>query len=376
MGIESGAAAFLSGFASTYGREQSLESKALERIKFEESEAGIRFNQHQIQRRVETDLAQRAGVNKGLKEVKIGNILEHRKLQGDETLLSDLVPFLQKQSYLQVNAFYNRVNDKQFSGFLHVGKDQDYANSEAVKYGNMEIIFDTPLGAYYGHAPDGQGSKVKMSVMDISARINTAKNTLQKENPNMLEDELTNKAYELGFNSASLDNQTLFTQYNTTFTGSIDTLIKDTNMKSIFVTPDSFASQMRIISVLQAKASSKGAMAKDVRKLKDETESLEIQLLTRASKREIYTPQQYTKAMRKLFSPYMSKAAILGSANQRDFMKNQLSDPKMEDRLFKILKRLYPKQNTPPKTKGLTPTGDVKLNLIERTGARDTQVGN
>jgi len=346
MGIESGAAAFLSGFASTYGKE-TPESRALKEMAFAETQEGIKYNQFLVDQKLSRD----ALVNKGLKKVLIQDIIGHRSLAGDETLHSDLGAYLPDRSYAQVQSFNEMIKKDTFGGFLYVKGDQDYANSEAVKYGNMEMIFKTPTGAYYGHAPKGQEIKVKKSVMDISARINTAKNKLRKENSNMPEDELTNKAYELGFNSASLNNRTLFTEYNSTFTVSMDYIIGD--MKSIFVTPDSFSSQLARIARLQAVASGPNALSQDVRNLEEARTLFEIQYSNRVLKRDIFTPQQYAKAMRKLFSPYMSKAAILGSVNQKAFMKNQLSDPKMEDRLFKILKRLYPKQNTPPKTNGL-----------------------
>jgi hypothetical protein len=358
MGIESGAAAFLSGFASTYGKE-TPESRALKEMAFAETPTGKKYSQY----RIDTELAQRAGINEGNKKVLIQDIIGHRSLAGDETLHSDLGAYLPDRSYAQVKSFNEMIKKDTFGGFLYVKGDQDYANSEAVKYGNMEMIFKTPTGAYYGHAPKGQEIKVKKAVMDLSARINTAKNKLRKENSNMPEDELTNKAYELGFNSASLDNQTLFTDYNSTFTVSMDYIIGD--MKSIFVTPDSFSSQIARIARLQAVASGPNVMSQDVRNLEVERNLFEIQFSTRALKRGIYTPQQYAKAMRKLFSPYMSKAAILGGVKQRAFMRNQLQDLKMEDRLFKILKRLYPKQNTPPKTDVPPSVGSLNLPEIQ-----------
>ena len=360
MNLGQAGAAFISGLAQSSLGKESYASRAEERMEYERSPEGIRANEYTLRREIENNLARQAGENEGNKKVYIQDILGHGAITGDETLNSDLATYLPEQSYLQVKSFYDRVNNPAFSGFLHVKREQDFGNSEAVKFGNMSKIFETPTGAYYSHNPNGQEVKVQGAVKDLAVRIHEAKNKLREER-DMPEDKLNEEAYEIAFNSTSLDNQTLFTQYNTTFTDSIDTLIK--NMKSTFVTPDSFSSQINRVAVLQGVA--KSGMSKDTRALEAAQTALYTQMYTKTAKRGMFTPQQYAIAMRKLFQPYMSKAAILGSKNQQAFMRGQLNTPKMEDKLFKILNRLYPKQNTPAKTDVPPPVEGVDTSKIQ-----------
>ena len=64
MGIESAAASFLSGFASTYGKE-TPESRALKEMAFAKTLTGIKYSQYKS----DTVLAHQARVREGQRKI-------------------------------------------------------------------------------------------------------------------------------------------------------------------------------------------------------------------------------------------------------------------------------------------------------------------
>jgi len=364
MGIESGAAAFLSGFVSTYGRE-TPESRAVKEMAFADTPTGIKYSQH----RAEAELAHRARINEGQRKIISADILGSRKIQGDDNLRSALLSYLPTLSFVKTKEMYDTINNENFGGFTLVDKDVDFAGSEAARYGNMYNVF----GQYWTHDPKGQENTVKNAYKRLAIHIEIVRKTLQDEYSG---NELTNKAYDYAFNNASPTDKNLLTKYGSIFTESMDYVIG--NMKDIFVTPDYFASQIQRVAQLQAVA--KGSnMRQDIRVFEEKRDALILRISNRSKRRGVFSPQQYAKAMRKLFSPYISRAAILGSKNQKAFMKGQLSDPKMENRLFEILKRLYPHQNILAKSASFQGVneGSVESRKVEEyTGAKDVVVDN
>ena len=342
MSLALGVGSFLEGLADSgfADRDTSIAGLAKERDEHLQSPEGKAQTQRERRANADSDEYRRLARNKSINKELAGDIIAHPKIKGDEKLTMDLSNHLETLSSKQMQNIYNAVNEKGFGGYTFVGKN-DQKHYDAAKLGDMNIAFGNQYGDWFMHTPNGQAAKATIAMKNIGAGIASAKTALLKidENKNMDVKVLNQRAYTIALKSATPIDRRRYLEFNTTFANSIDTLVNSRDRQYLFVTPDSYASQVKKVAERTADVAASNTYENN-RRLVAAQEKLAI--LQKGEKgRGVYAPRQYAVAMRELFNARMASFGIFNTGNQQAYMKTQLNNPEEANNLFKILSRLY-----------------------------------
>ena len=335
-----GVGSFLEGLADSgfADRDTSIAGLAKERDEHLQSPEGKAQTQRERRANADSDEYRRLARNKSINKEIAGNIIAHPKIKGDEKLTMDLSNHLETLSSDQMKNVYDAISEKGFGGYTFVGKN-DQKHYDAAKVGDMNIAFGNQYGDWFMHTPNGQAAKATIAMKNIGAGIASAKTALLKIDENMDVKVLNQRAYTIALKSATPIDRRRYLEFNTTFANSIDTLVNSRDRQYLFVTPDSYASQVRKVAERTADVAASNTYENN-RRLTAAQEKLAI--LQKGEKgRGVYAPRQYAVAMRELFSARMASFGIFNTGNQQAYMKTQLNNPEEANNLFKILSRLY-----------------------------------
>ena len=337
-----GVGSFLEGLADSgfADRDTSIAGLAKERDEHLQSPEGKAQTQRERRANADSDEYRRLARNKSINKELAGDIIAHPKIKGDEKLTMDLSNHLETLSSNQMKNVYNAINEKGFGGYTFVGKN-DQKHYDAAKFGDMNIAFGNQYGDWFMHTPNGQAAKATVAMKNIGAGIASAKTALLKiaENKNMDVKVLNQRAYNIALESATADDRRMILEFNTTFANSIDTLVNSRDRQYLFVTPDSYASQVKKVAERTADVAASNTYENNRRLV---AEQKKLAILQKGEKgRGVYAPRQYAVAMRELFSARMASFGIFSTEDQQAYMKTQLNNPEEANNLFKILSRLY-----------------------------------